>query len=210
MTEVQLEDLSEPGLITLGEKPLAHLLDDITITHIGLDDFTAGLVQGNVQSHVRHNRSNDCVLLEYIAFQHVDAADSHEVVTINLIAMLIDEDTPVGIPIEGNAEELCIAFSNLITNAIRYTPEGKDITIKMQRRNNDASISVKDQGIGIEAEHIPRLTERFYRVDPGRSREQGGTGLGLPIVSDEIYDGLVYDGERAPSALEVTEDGSLV
>ena len=86
------------------------------------------------------------------------------------------------ITIEGSSDELCIAISNLITNAIRYTPEGKDITIKMERRNNDACISVKDQGIGIEAEHIPRLTERFYRVDPGRSREQGGTGLGLAIV----------------------------
>jgi len=86
------------------------------------------------------------------------------------------------ITIEGNSDELCIAISNLITNAIRYTPEGKDITIKMERRNDDACISVKDQGIGIEAEHIPRLTERFYRVDPGRSREQGGTGLGLAIV----------------------------
>ena len=86
------------------------------------------------------------------------------------------------ISIDGSADELCIAISNLITNAIRYTPDGKSIHICLEKRHNDACITVKDEGIGIEAEHIPRLTERFYRVDPGRSREQGGTGLGLAIV----------------------------
>jgi two-component system phosphate regulon sensor histidine kinase PhoR len=84
--------------------------------------------------------------------------------------------------IEGNADEICIAISNLITNAIRYTPDGKRIDIRLEHRNEDVCIMLKDEGIGIEAEHIPRLTERFYRVDPGRSREQGGTGLGLAIV----------------------------
>jgi len=84
--------------------------------------------------------------------------------------------------IEGSSDEICIAINNLITNAIRYTPDGKTISIRLEHSNKDACITLKDEGIGIEAEHIPRLTERFYRVDPGRSREQGGTGLGLAIV----------------------------
>ena len=84
--------------------------------------------------------------------------------------------------IRGDAEELRVAFSNLLTNAIRYTPAGGKITIFAESDENGVDVGVRDEGIGIAYEHIPRLTERFYRVDAGRSREQGGTGLGLAIV----------------------------
>jgi two-component system, OmpR family, phosphate regulon sensor histidine kinase PhoR len=84
--------------------------------------------------------------------------------------------------IKGSREELLSAFTNLVSNAVRYTPEGGDITIFWQFRNKQAVFSVKDSGIGIEEQHIARLTERFYRVDRGRSRDTGGTGLGLAIV----------------------------
>lgn len=82
----------------------------------------------------------------------------------------------------GSEEEIRSAFSNLISNAIRYTPDGGEVGINWQRRDNQAVFSVRDSGIGINPEHIPRLTERFYRVDRSRSRETGGTGLGLAIV----------------------------
>ena len=82
----------------------------------------------------------------------------------------------------GSMYELRSAFSNLISNAIRYTPDGGRITLNWAIRNGQGVFSVKDTGIGIGAEHISRLTERFYRVDRGRSRETGGTGLGLAIV----------------------------
>ncbi|HEY7987378.1 MAG TPA: phosphate regulon sensor histidine kinase PhoR [Methylophilaceae bacterium] len=82
----------------------------------------------------------------------------------------------------GNLEELSSAFSNLISNAIRYTPEGGDILIHWGLRNGEAVFAVQDTGLGIDAQHIPRLTERFYRVDRSRSRATGGTGLGLSIV----------------------------
>lgn len=83
----------------------------------------------------------------------------------------------------GNRSELRSAFSNLVSNAIRYTPKGGAIEISWApRENGQPTFSVKDSGIGIAAEHIPRLTERFYRVDRSRSRETGGTGLGLAIV----------------------------
>ena len=82
----------------------------------------------------------------------------------------------------GNREELHSAFGNLLGNAIRYTPEGGTIVLSWAERDNQLVFSVQDSGIGIAPEHIPRLTERFYRVDRSRSRETGGTGLGLAIV----------------------------
>jgi len=82
----------------------------------------------------------------------------------------------------GSGRELHSAFSNLASNAVRYTPDGGSITLTWESNKEGAAFSVKDSGIGIEAKHLPRLTERFYRVDRGRSRESGGTGLGLAIV----------------------------
>ncbi len=82
----------------------------------------------------------------------------------------------------GSHEELRSAFTNLLTNAIRYTPHDGTITLSWLEREGQAIFAVKDTGIGIAAQHIPRLTERFYRIDRSRSRETGGTGLGLAIV----------------------------
>ncbi|MDH5517178.1 MAG: phosphate regulon sensor histidine kinase PhoR [Gammaproteobacteria bacterium] len=78
--------------------------------------------------------------------------------------------------------EMYSALSNLISNAIRYSPDGGEIIIETSLDNNSYQVSVSDQGLGIAPQHIGRLTERFYRVDAGRSREVGGTGLGLAIV----------------------------
>ncbi len=82
----------------------------------------------------------------------------------------------------GSAKELRSAFANLASNAVRYTPVGGKIRLSWRRVDGGAEFAVEDNGIGIEPRHIPRLTERFYRVDLGRSRESGGTGLGLAIV----------------------------
>jgi two-component system phosphate regulon sensor histidine kinase PhoR len=83
----------------------------------------------------------------------------------------------------GNPKELHSAFANLVSNAVRYTPAGGEISIRWAvEPDGRGAFSVTDNGIGIDAEHLPRLTERFYRVDRGRSRETGGTGLGLAIV----------------------------
>lgn len=84
--------------------------------------------------------------------------------------------------LQGNEKELYSAFSNLIVNAVKYTPDKGNITIRWQLKADQPYFEVIDSGIGIASEHIPRLTERFYRVDKGRSRDQGGTGLGLAIV----------------------------
>ncbi|NDU86449.1 MAG: phosphate regulon sensor histidine kinase PhoR [Ferrovum sp.] len=82
----------------------------------------------------------------------------------------------------GCESELLSAFGNLVANAVRYTPAGGEIALEWQQTESKGIFSVRDSGIGIEAEHIPRLTERFYRVDRARSRDTGGTGLGLAIV----------------------------
>ena len=82
----------------------------------------------------------------------------------------------------GNRDELRSAFGNLLSNAIRYTPAGGIISLRWTERGEQPVFSVQDSGIGIATQHIPRLTERFYRVDRSRSRETGGTGLGLAIV----------------------------
>ncbi len=82
----------------------------------------------------------------------------------------------------GVERELYSAFNNLLTNAIRYTPAGGRIVMRWHADAAGAHFAVSDNGVGIAPEHLPRVTERFYRVDPGRSRENGGTGLGLAIV----------------------------
>lgn len=82
----------------------------------------------------------------------------------------------------GSAKELHSAFSNLVSNAVRYTPEGGKVTLFWKLEGARGVFGVEDTGIGVEPRHIPRLTERFYRVDQGRSRDTGGTGLGLAIV----------------------------
>ena len=91
---------------------------------------------------------------------------------------LVDE----GAALYGEPGELHSVLSNLVSNAVRYSPEGGVVRVRWSRCGRDGRLSVSDQGQGIDPVHLPRLTERFYRVDRGRSREAGGTGLGLAIV----------------------------
>jgi two-component system phosphate regulon sensor histidine kinase PhoR len=123
------------------------------------------------------------------------APDEEDIDVDNLLNVVVSEakglskgkhqihlDAQADLNIKASRKELHSAFSNLVSNAIRYTPEGGDIFVSWQAHNQEAVFSVRDTGIGIEPEHINRLTERFYRVDRSRSRETGGTGLGLSIV----------------------------
>ena len=83
----------------------------------------------------------------------------------------------------GSRSEIRSVLMNLVSNAVRYTPDGGHIHVSWTDQGEEGlALSVADDGIGIEAKHIPRLTERFYRVDKSRSRDTGGTGLGLAIV----------------------------
>jgi len=96
----------------------------------------------------------------------------------------------------GCEPELVSAFANLVANAVRYTPAGGSVSISWKVSAQGAEFAVRDTGIGIDAKHIPRLTERFYRVDRGRSRDAGGTGLGLAIVKHSL--------SRHQATLEIT------
>lgn len=89
--------------------------------------------------------------------------------------------------INGAEDELRSAFGNLVSNAIRYTPAGGEVRLSWKATADGGAVfAVRDTGIGIGPQHLPRLTERFYRVDRGRSRETGGTGLGLAIVKHVV------------------------
>jgi two-component system, OmpR family, phosphate regulon sensor histidine kinase PhoR len=86
----------------------------------------------------------------------------------------------------GAESELHSAFANLVTNAVKYTPASGRIDIRWWTDDEGAHLAVRDTGIGIPEEHLPRLTERFYRIDPGRARQTGGSGLGLAIVKHAL------------------------
>lgn len=98
----------------------------------------------------------------------------------------------------GTDEQMRSAISNLVYNAVNHTPAGTHITVSWQRVANGVEFSVEDNGPGIAAEHIPRLTERFYRVDKARSRQTGGSGLGLAIVKHAV--------NHHDSRLEITSE----
>jgi len=98
----------------------------------------------------------------------------------------------------GNREELHIVLVNLMTNAIRYSEPSTRVKVANKVDSKGVCITVEDQGIGIPREHISRLTERFYRVDPGRSREHGGTGLGLAVVKHIL--------DRHNASLEISSE----
>ena len=104
----------------------------------------------------------------------------------NGAARVIDLDADPSLWFKGSQRDLYSAFSNLVFNAVQHTPARSVIHIRWYQSEQGAHLEVADNGSGIAAEHIPRLTERFYRVDKGRSRESGGTGLGLAIVKHVV------------------------
>ncbi len=141
---------------------------------------------------------NDLLSLSRLESKDEQESDPPEVVNMPKLVASLAEDAvvlskgrhTVGTDINttqavlGQVGEIRSACLNLVTNAVRYTPDGGKIEISWRSNPDDgsATFAVKDNGIGIAAEDIPRLTERFYRVDKSRSREKGGTGLGLAIV----------------------------
>lgn len=105
---------------------------------------------------------------------------------------VIQLQAETNLSITGSEEELKSLFSNIIINAVKYTPSKGTINVKWYYDANRAIFSVSDTGIGVAKIHIPRITERFYRVDNARSRESGGTGLGLAIVKHVL---MRHNGE---------------
>ncbi|KXX64807.1 phosphate regulon sensor histidine kinase PhoR [Marichromatium gracile] len=126
---------------------------------------------------------------------HDSPADQHSVDVPEELRLILQEAQAIGdaghrldplidtgLLLLGNQPELRSAFSNLVFNAIKHTPAGTRIRIRWCQDKDGATFVVEDDGPGIAPEHLPRLTERFYRIDAARSRQSGGTGLGLAIV----------------------------
>lgn len=143
------------------------------------------------------------LVTDLLALSKMETAPVEHTKTVNVAALLItlkenasvlgqDKqqtihlDADESLNLRGNVDELHSLFSNLINNAVRYTPEKGEISISWRKQGNQGVFSVRDNGPGIAAQHIPHLTERFYRADVDRSRESGGTGLGLAIVKYAI------------------------
>jgi signal transduction histidine kinase len=108
----------------------------------------------------------------------------------------LSDDLPT---IEADSERVHQVIFNLVDNAVRFTPEGGEVRIEAHRHNGSVEVSVADTGVGIPADALPRLFERFYRVDPARAREDGGTGIGLAIARSvvEAHGGSIR-AESAP------------
>ena len=165
--------LSDPGmdaatrethlkLMTEQGQRMQRLIEDmLTLSRLESDEFP-----------LRRERVDVAALVESVAAEARALSGGRHEITVEI-------DGP---DLMGSMEELRSAFANLASNAVRYSPQGGTIALSWRRGEDDLQFAVTDSGIGIDPQHISRLTERFYRVDKSRSRETQGTGLGLAIV----------------------------
>ncbi|MEE3650712.1 MULTISPECIES: phosphate regulon sensor histidine kinase PhoR [unclassified Brenneria] len=179
-----------------------------------LDDALRNKALNTMQEQTRRM---DGLVQQLLTLSRIEAAaviDLHEKVDIPLMLRVVEREAQTlsqgrheivfrineDLQIFGNEEQLRSAVSNLVYNAINHTPAGTRIEVGWQNVPQGARFQVSDDGPGIAAEHLPRLTERFYRVDKARSRQTGGSGLGLAIVKHAL--------SHHDSRLEiVSEDG---
>jgi two-component system phosphate regulon sensor histidine kinase PhoR len=161
-----------------------------------LDGSLRGKALGTMQEQTRRM---DGLVKQLLTLSRIEAApnvDMNERVDIPLMLRVLQREAQSlsggnheisfrvneQLKVFGNDDQLRSAVSNLVYNAVNHTPKGTNIEVSWQQTPNGAQFQVSDNGPGIAAEHIPRLTERFYRVDKARSRQTGGSGLGLAIV----------------------------
>jgi two-component system phosphate regulon sensor histidine kinase PhoR len=157
--------------------------------------WTRALQQMSQQGQRMQNLLNDLLLLAKL--EATDYPSDNQPVAVDLMLLQIKADAVAlsgnrhhrisleadhNYKLRGSEAELRSAFSNLVFNAVKYTPDEGEIRVRWWGDESGAHLSVQDSGIGIETKHLPRLTERFYRVDSSRNSSTGGTGLGLAIV----------------------------
>jgi two-component system phosphate regulon sensor histidine kinase PhoR len=165
-----------------------------------LDGSLRGKALGTMQEQTRRM---DGLVKQLLTLSRIEAApnvDMNERVDIPLMLRVLQREAQSlsggnheisfrvneQLKVFGNDDQLRSAVSNLVYNAVNHTPKGTNIEVSWQQTPNGAQFQVSDNGPGIAAEHIPRLTERFYRVDKARSRQTGGSGLGLAIVKHAL------------------------
>lgn len=175
LSEAVLEAADEPEIVRSFAKKLhkeSRRLGDLSRDIIQLSE-----AQTSLQPEER-----EAVALRAVVRTEVEA--HQEFAAQQGITIVLDEDPalPESLSTLGRPSALGTVIANLLTNAIRHSPEGSSVGIGIDVEDNNCRITVKDQGEGIAAEHLPRIFERFYRVDNARSRDGGGTGLGLSIA----------------------------
>lgn len=172
-----IASMNDPAL-TRFQRPFEQMQQQTMRMRNIIDDL---LFLSKVESN-RPSRSSELVPVPQMLHQIVTEATALSGDKKHRITLVqVDAAGVLGIELE-----LRSAFSNLIFNAVRYTPPGGDIEVSWMVDTRGGHFTVRDTGVGIAPEHIPRITERFYRVDPSRSREEGGTGLGLAIVKHVV------------------------
>ena len=157
--------------------------------------WTRALQQMQQQAGRMQNLLNDLLLLAKLEATDYPADNKPVAVDLMLLSIRNDAQALSGarnhrisleadskVKLKGSEAELRSAFSNLVFNAVKYTPDEGEIRIRWWADEQGAHLAVQDSGIGIDPKHLPRLTERFYRVDSSRNASTGGTGLGLAIV----------------------------
>ena len=183
-----------------------------TLLDLQLDEATRRDYLGTIlkQSQTMQRLVEDLLMLS--SLENSESPPAHEPVDVHALARTVADEAralsqgrhTIEVRLDGPRQvravplELESAVRNLVTNAVRYTPAGGRIEIAWRIREHEGWLTVSDTGIGVSPEHIPRLTERFYRVDRGRSRETGGTGLGLAIVKHVVQrlDGALHVDSR--------------
>ncbi|HYJ42084.1 MAG TPA: phosphate regulon sensor histidine kinase PhoR [Steroidobacteraceae bacterium] len=202
--EVRMEQMRKDFVANASHE----LRSPLTVVAGYLENFSADPGLGELAAPVAEmRRQTDRMtriiedLLELSRFEANDAPIKGQPIDVSAMASMLRKDVlarpvhprQVEVVIESAAqligEEAMVqsAFSNLVDNAAKYTPPDGSMQIRWWTDEEGGHFSVRDTGPGISSEHIPRLTERFYRVDPGRSRETGGSGLGLAIVKHALH-----------------------
>ncbi|MBQ7180951.1 MAG: hypothetical protein IJR87_06620 [Bacteroidaceae bacterium] len=154
-----------------------------------LQDVTTLNKMDYAPERLRMERTDISALVADIVSETALAIKQRQMVLHNLL--------PQDIIVKGDSSLLYSIFRNLVDNAISYAGAGTTVEISATRSNDSWLFTFRDNGIGIPAEHLPRIFERFYRIDKGRSREMGGTGLGLSIVKNAV---LLHGGHIAASS----------
>lgn len=172
-----VETLADNNTTPSWNKPLQQMLQQAKRMSLLINDLLVLSKLETTEAGYNQKLINIEQLLSVIKSEaEVLSKEKHQALT------LICNNTTKPLVMQGNEKELHSAFSNLVTNAIKYTQAEGKISILLWQDKNHFYVSVSDNGPGIEAKHLPRLTERFYRVDASRNSGTGGTGLGLAIV----------------------------
>lgn len=172
-----VETLADNNSTPSWDKPLQQMQQQAKRMSLLINDLLVLSKLETTEAGHNHKPINIELLLTIVKSEaEVLSKDKHQQLT------LICNNTTKPLLLSGNEKELHSAFSNLVTNAIKYTPNDGKVSILLWQDQKHFYVSVSDNGPGIEAMHIPRLTERFYRVDASRNSSTGGTGLGLAIV----------------------------